>query len=141
VKRIYWDAMLFIYWMESNPVFGAKVDVMFRASLARRDEIYTSIVTLGEVLVLPIRQQSTAMIQTAEAFFDSGAVKLLPVNRDAMRRFAEVRATTRIASTDALHLACAGAYGVDLFLTNDKALHKHQIPGIRRIAGIDAKII
>ncbi len=133
--------MLFIYWLESNPVFGAKVDLMFRTSLARRDEIYTSIVTLGEVLVLPMRQRNTAMIQTAETFFDSGAVNILPVSRDAMRRFAEVRATTRIASTDALHLACAGAHGVDLFLTNDKALHQHQIRGIQRIAGLDAKII
>jgi hypothetical protein len=26
VSRVYWDTMLFIYWLEENPQFGKRVD-------------------------------------------------------------------------------------------------------------------
>lgn len=132
--------MLFIYWIESHPAYSARVNEIFRKSLSRGDEICTSILTVGEVLVLPIREQNLALKNKAEAFFESGVVNLLPVSRQVVDCFAQVRASTRVAPADALHLACAATHGTDLFLTNDKTLHRHQIPGIQFIAGLDVNL-
>ncbi len=35
---------------------------------------------------------------------------------------------------------CAGAAGVDLFLTHDKDLQKMHVPGIHFIAGLDGNV-
>ena len=40
-------------------------------------------------------------------------------------------------SADAIQLACAAHYGVDLFITNDQHLHKLTIPGIGFIAPLE----
>jgi predicted nucleic acid-binding protein len=45
-----------------------------------------------------------------------------------------------VSPADAIHLACAAARGVDLFLTHDDALRKLIVPGIPFIAGIDGKL-
>jgi predicted nucleic acid-binding protein len=133
--------MLFIYWIESHPQFGAKVEMMYRALRSSGDEICTSILTVGEVLVLPIREQDLSVQNTIEAFFKSGVIKMLPIGPDVVRRFAQLRAATRIASADALHLASAGYYGVDFFVTNDNGLLRHQVAGVQSIAGLDAKVV
>ena len=141
MSRVYWDSMLFIYWLESHPDYAPRVDKLFQASLTRGDEFCTSIFTVGEVLVGPAKMRDAQLAAKIERFFDSGLVTLLPVTRDATRIFADLRARTRTAPVDALHLACASAYGIDLFLTHDKDLLAHQVPGIQFIAGLDARII
>ncbi|HEY7838794.1 MAG TPA: hypothetical protein VIC54_09360 [Terriglobales bacterium] len=41
---------------------------------------------------------------------------------------------------DALHLAIAATAGVNLFLTNDRRLHRLKVPGIDFIAGLDTNL-
>lgn len=127
--------------MESHPQFGAKVERMYRALRSGGDEIRTNILTVGEVLVLPMRQQDLSVQNTIEAFFKSGVIKMLPIGSDVVRRFAQLRAATRIACADALHLASAGCYGLDLFVTNDKGLLRRQVAGVQSIAGLDTKVV
>lgn len=141
MSRVYWDSMLFIYWLENNLTFAPMVERLFQAHSKRSDQLCTSIFTVGEVLVGPIRQNDARLASKIEQFFDSGFVELLPVNREAVGLFANLRAVERLAPADALHLACAGTANIDLFLTNDKKLHRHQVPGIHFIAGLDVKLI
>jgi predicted nucleic acid-binding protein len=138
--------MLFIYWLEANPQFGDRVAELLQASISRGDKIFTSIITIGEVLVLPVRNKDLEATRKIERFFDSDLITILPVTRPVVNLFAEVRAGVRpgfpkVAPADALHLACAGAHGIDLFLTNDKDLHRQQIPGIQFIAGLDVNVL
>lgn len=146
MSRIYWDSMLFIYWLEANPQFGDRVAELLQSSVSRGDTILTSIVTIGEVLVLPTRNKDFETRRKIERFFDSDLVTVLPVTRPVVHLFAEVRGGNRpglakVAPADALHLACAGAHGCDLFLTNDKSLHRQQVPGIQFIAGLDVNVL
>ena len=46
----------------------------------------------------------------------------------------------RVTPADAIHLASAAAAGVDLFLTNDRALQPLLIPGIHFIAGLGVNL-
>jgi len=52
-------------------------------------------------------------------------------------RYASLRATHTIRNADAIQLACAAHFGVDLFITNDKNLHKLNVPGIGFIAPLE----
>jgi predicted nucleic acid-binding protein len=131
--------MLFIYLLEANPGFSAEASRIYSSLVANDDDVCTSILTVGEVMVMPVLLKSAQRQQIVKAFFASGTVRILPIDFEAMDRFARLRATTRIAPADVLHLACAAAFGVDYFLTNDKTLHKQQVDGIGRIVGLDFK--
>lgn len=146
MSRIYWDSMLFIYWLEQEPQFSPRVDELLQASIGRGDQICTSVLTIGEVLVKPVRNRDDAARDKINRFFDSGLITVLPINREVVKVFAEVRAglrkgLSRVAPADAVHLACAGAHGCDLFLTNDTSLHRQQVPGIQFIGGLDVNIL
>jgi len=132
--------MIFVYWLEDHPEYASRVEVIFRAMLARKDTLCASHLCLGEVLVGPKRKQNNELVEKIEQFFDSGLVQLLPFDRRAAGEFARLRAEMNVSAADAIHLACAGAGGVDLFLTHDKGLHKMQVQGIQFIAGLDVNV-
>jgi predicted nucleic acid-binding protein len=50
VSRIYWDTMLFVYWIEDHPEHAARMNQIRKRIQARRDTLCTSVFTLGEVL-------------------------------------------------------------------------------------------
>lgn len=54
---------------------------------------------------------------------------------------ARIRRQNRVAPADAIHLASAAEAGVDLFLTNDRALLELVVDGIQFIAGMDVNFI
>jgi predicted nucleic acid-binding protein len=132
--------MLWIYWLEKHPAYFSKVDHLWQACRKQQHEVSSSILTIGEVLVMPARHQLLQSQSMVEAFFASGAVRVLPIEPPAMRIFAQLRASTRVPPADALHLACAAAHGVDYFLTNDKSLRPLKIPGIQTIAALDVNL-
>jgi len=79
----------------------------------------------------------------AESFVDfmlASNIRILPFDLDAARRFSQIRAIYRLSTPDAIHLACAAAEGVDVFLANDTQLPKLTIPGIVRIAHLNSDI-
>ncbi len=104
--------------------------------LDRGDRIVTSAMTLGEVLVKPTRLGQTSLIEQYDRAIRSTAQV---VNFDAavVWRYASLRATHTLRNADAIQLACAAHFGVDLFITNDKQLHKLDVPGIGFIAPLD----
>src|SRR5262245_29931687 len=53
MSRIYWDSMLFIYWLEKQAQFLPVVERVLTRMEARNDTLCTSAFTLGEVLVGP----------------------------------------------------------------------------------------
>ncbi len=68
-------------------------------------------------------------------------VELIDFGVAAAERFSDIRASPNVKPADAIHLACAAASGVDLFLTNDSKLQKLVVPGIQFIAGIDVNVL
>jgi predicted nucleic acid-binding protein len=57
VSRVFWDTNLFIYLFEDSPRFGPKVVALRQKMLKRGDELLTSTLTLGEVLVKPMAHE------------------------------------------------------------------------------------
>lgn len=133
VRRIFWDTMLYAYWLEDNPDFGARVHEIHQRMEAQKDVLCSSAYVLGEVLVGPLKKGQISAADEIERYFRE-ELTMLPFPAEAARRFAALRSREGIKSVDALHLATAAAAGVDLFLTNDARLKALHVPGIKFIA-------
>jgi uncharacterized protein len=142
MSRVYWDSMLFVYVFEGNPTFAPQVQTILGEMQRRGDVLCTSVFTLGEVLTGPRKYGRPADVARARQFLvSSGRVELLPFSVETSDRYSVIRASTRVEPADAIHLATASEFGIELFLTNDKRLHKLSITGIHFIAGLDGKIL
>ncbi|MFP5206049.1 MAG: type II toxin-antitoxin system VapC family toxin [Acidobacteriota bacterium] len=139
--RVYWDSMLFIYMLEANPTFGPKVRKILQQTVNRGDTVCTSIFSLGEVLTGPQRKGSQSGVEAIKRYFLSGAVEILPFTEAMAERYSLIRATHRISQADGIHIAAAAEAGVDIFFTNDIALRRLSIPGIKFFADLDGKVI
>jgi predicted nucleic acid-binding protein len=132
--------MMFAYWLEDHPKYGGRVQDIYEAMSVRGDRLCSSQFALGELLVGPLQLNEEAAADAIEAFFLSDAVTLLPYPHQAVRTFAQLRARDGIKALDALHLAVAASAEVDLFLTNDRRLHRLVVPGIRFIATLETDL-
>ncbi|MFQ5788889.1 MAG: type II toxin-antitoxin system VapC family toxin [Acidobacteriota bacterium] len=136
MSRVFWDTNLFIYLIED---FGERSEAVVRLRermLARKDELYTSTLTLGEVLVKPIEANDPQLTSKYEDALIRGAV-IVPFDVDAARIFANIRRDRSIRPPDAVQLACAAQARVDLFITNDDRLSQKVVPGIQFLTSLD----
>jgi predicted nucleic acid-binding protein len=140
MNLVYWDTMLFVYWLETHPVHHRAVKNLFDRMEARKDRLCTSLFTIGEILVGPYRQGQGDEAFRIKAVFRSPLVEILPFTVAVADRYAQIRAAHPVKPADAIHLASAAEAGVDLFVTNDRHLHSLVIPGIRFITGMDLRI-
>lgn len=101
----------------------------------RGDQLYTSTITLGEVLVNPLQHGNRKLLERYEEELALGCV-LVPFDANAARVYAAVRQDRSIRAPDAIQLACAAQAGVDLFITNDDRLSQKVIPGVQFITSL-----
>jgi predicted nucleic acid-binding protein len=142
VSRIYWDTMLFIYWLEGNPQFGDRVNAIWSRMQERNDQLITGALALGEVLAGTYKLRADKeRIQEVKAALEIAISAVIPFTAETADAYGRIRGTLGIPAADAIHLACAATANTDLFLTNDKNLLGRVIPGIQFIAGLETDII
>ena len=105
--------------------------------LARRDELLTSYLTIGEVIAKPKQLGSVMLEKSYLNFFSSGSVELVAFGMDAAKRYGDIRSRERIRPADAIQLACASAAGTDLFVTNDNRLSGVVVSGVTFVTGLE----
>lgn len=140
MSRIFWDTNLFIYLFEDYGELSRRVTEIRERMLARDDQLYTSALTLGEVLVKPMEKKDTELRQKYEEAI-SRASTLLAFDRETARNYASLRCDRGIKPPDAIQLACAAVARVDLFITNDERLSGKAIPGIQFIVPLKAAFL
>jgi predicted nucleic acid-binding protein len=136
MSRVFWDTNLFIYLFEDYGKLSERVVALRHAMLARGDQLFTSTLTLGEILVKPMEQKDAELAQRYEHAIASAAI-VIPFDGKAAKKFAALRRGGAIQPPDAIQLACASSAGVDLFLTQDARLHGKQVDGIQFIAPVE----
>lgn len=141
MSRIYWDSMLFIYWLDNTPLFAKRVASIYSQMEQRKDTLITSAVTLGEVLAGAYRKAPLSKGEDVRAALLSVVSEVIPFTLETADAYARIRGSMNIASPDAIHLACAAIAGTDLFLTNDQKLVGKMIPGIQFVVGLDSNIL
>lgn len=141
MRRIYWDSMLFVYFLEGHSQFGPRVRQIHQEMIRRGDSLCTSIFTVGEMLTGPEKVNAVERAKETKEFFESDEVEVIPFTFRTAETYAKVRAANSVLPADAIHLATAAQARVDLFLTNDHHLQKLHIPGIQFISGLGGKVI
>jgi predicted nucleic acid-binding protein len=142
VSRIYWDSMLFVYWLEENAQFGKRVDAIWSRMLERNDQLITGALAFGEVFAGAYKRGANKeRVREVRAALETAVSEVISFTAETADLYGRIRGSLKISSADAIHLACAASAGTDLFLTNDRNLIGKVIPGIQFIAGLDSNII
>ena len=136
MSRIFWDTNLFIYLFEEYGQLSKRVANLRRSMLERGDQLVTSTLTLGEVLVKPIEQGEDELARRYEQTITATS-QMLPFDIKAAGIYARLRCDRSIRAPDAIQLACAAAAGVDLFITNDAQLQARHVEGIQFIVSLE----
>jgi predicted nucleic acid-binding protein len=134
VSRIFWDTNLFIYLLEGTAE-SARVRALRETMLRRGDELCTSSLTLGEVLVKPLEVGDTELARRFEDAIARSA-RVIPFDSAAARTFARLRADYALKPPDAIQLACAAQVETDLFITSDERLSQRVVPGIQFVTSL-----
>jgi predicted nucleic acid-binding protein len=136
MSRIFWDTNLFIYLFEDYGDFSKATAHLRSNMLKRGDQLLTSTLTLGEILVKPIERGDADRRNSYEHAISAAAV-VIPFDIEAAKIYAEIRSAKSIKAPDAIQLACAASATVDLFVTNDERLQGKQVSGIQFIVALD----
>ena len=136
MSKIFWDTNLFVYLVEDRGARAEQVVALRGWMMEREDELLTSALTLGEVLVKPMEEGDETLMRHYEHAIGAGAT-VLSFDDRAARRFADIRRDRSIRAPDAIQLACAAAANVDLFVTNDDRLSRKHVRGIQFIQSLD----
>lgn len=133
MSRIFWDTNLFIYLFEANGSFSDRVTEIRKSMNRRGDQLFTSTLTVGEILAGPARAGRNDLARKYEQALVASCV-LISFDVPAAREFAQIRRDKTLKPPDAMQLACASVAQIDLFITNDDRLSQKTIPGIQFIA-------
>jgi predicted nucleic acid-binding protein len=106
--------------------------------IQRGDQLLTSTMTLGEVLVKPLGRGDHGTGRLYEESITRGAI-VIPFDLKAARIYAALRASRKkeLSPPDAIQLSCAASAGVDLFITNDNRLQEERVEGIQFVTSLD----
>ena len=130
VTRLGLDTAPLIYFIEQHPRFGPMLSPVFQSMADGTRLGITTVITLVEVLTLPLERGDTSLADAYRAVLMSGdELLLLPVERETAELGAALRAKHGLRTPDALQVAAALNVGCEAFLTNDKALQK--VDGLR----------
>jgi predicted nucleic acid-binding protein len=125
VTRLGLDTSPVIYFVEANPVYDARVAAIFKRIDAGTLAGITSIITLAEVLVQPLRHGDlTLQAAYRRLLLHSLNFSVLPIDAAAAERAADLRARYNLRLPDALQVAVALTAGCEGFLTNDSSLNR-----------------
>ena len=141
MSRVYWDSMLFIYWLEDHPQYAKQVDAIHSRMKQRQDRLITGAFTFGEVLAGTYRKGRAELADQFRTLLGSVVAEIVPFTVETAEHYARIRGTLGTTPADAIHLASAAQSGTDLFLTNDKSLVGKIVPGIQFIAMLDTQIL
>jgi predicted nucleic acid-binding protein len=141
MSRVYWDSMLFIYWLEDNPRYARRVDAVRSRMEQRHDQLITGAFTFGEILAGAYRKGVPQLADEMRGLLRNAVSEVVPFTLETADRYARIRGTPGITPADAIHLASAAQAGTDLFLTNDKRLIGKIVPGIQFIASLDTQLL
>ena len=118
------DTAPLIYYIETNPTYLSKVDLFFDALDRGEFTAVTSMITLLEVLVRPLKQGNTVLAQRyRDSLLNADHIMTYPLSQSIAEEAARLRAIHNLGTADAVQIATVVLAGASSFLTNDIRLH------------------
>ena len=125
VDRLGFDTAPVIYFVEAHPRYDALVTAIFQRIAAGVLRGITSVITLTEVLIHPLRQGNPRLgDEYRSLLLTSGDFQTLPIDAAVAEQAADLRARYGLRTPDALQIATALAAGCAALLTNDARLQR-----------------
>ena len=119
------DTAPLIYFIERHPTYIERVRAVVQRIATGTLTGHTSVITLSEVLVKPLRLGQTALAQRYRHFLShSRNLVLHTLDAAIAERAAELRARYGLRTPDALQIATALAAECTALLTNDRQLQR-----------------
>lgn len=123
VPSLYLDACVFIYFLEDHPKYAEKAADYFKRAESGRAHIFTSALTLHEVMTAIYRRGDEAAAEEPFALLTTFPnVVYVPYTLDIADRSAQIRAFTHLPTPDAIHVATALEVPCKQFITNDRRI-------------------
>lgn len=141
MSRIYWDSMLFIYWLEEHPQYARRVEEIHSRMRSRGDLLLTASFTFGEVLDGVYRRGAIDRAKETSRTLQQLLGEVVDFTVEVADHYAQIRANLGLPAADSIHLASAALARVDLFITNDKRLVGKFVPGIQFIASLEDRVL
>ena len=137
MKGVFLDTAPLIYLLEGSDALRKKVHAQLKKWIEREVSLYSSVLTLTELLVPAKRDGNSGLaLQYKRSLQEILSNPLYAIDENQAERAAEIRAAHGIATPDALQLAAAQALGCDLFYTNDNRLKKFKEIEIILVGGV-----
>ena len=134
---IFLDTNVYVYALENEDLLGKKARELFTSISEKKPHIYTSVLTVAEVLTGVFKKGLEARIEEYLEFISgNGSIKVLDIDRKISIASAQLRAElelkkkNKLKTPDSLQLACALSVGSNKFVTADKNIPK-KIGGTR----------
>ncbi|MCU0239195.1 MAG: type II toxin-antitoxin system VapC family toxin [Pyrinomonadaceae bacterium] len=119
------DTSPFIYFVERNPKYLDLMREIFKRLTDNEFHSCSSVITLTEVLVQPIRQNNLIIAHNyRDLLFNGTNFQLISLTAAIAETAAELRAKYNLRTPDALQIATALENNCDVFLCNDNGLKK-----------------
>lgn len=124
-KTVFLDTAPIIYYIEENKQFIKKLDKIFTANNNGLFIFKTSVITLIEVLIMPLRQDNYELaLQYKSILSNSKTLEIVDINIEIALQTAIFRAKYGLKTPDAIQIAAAIQTSSSYFLTNDIHLKK-----------------
>jgi predicted nucleic acid-binding protein len=119
------DTVAFIYFVESHPGFVAETRAIFNYVSTGSVRVITSVITLTESLMKPIKVGDVKLIADYKTLFtNTSQITLIPIDSLLAEQAANLRAKYNLRTPDAIQVATAIQAGCQAFLTNDKGIKR-----------------
>lgn len=125
VRRLYVDSAPLIYYVEENSAYLEKMRKIIRIIDMTNLVAYSSVLTLAELLVMPLRKGDQQLVQAYQEILLTGDdYELVAVTPEIAVTAGAIRARYAFRIADAIHVATAIATDCDAILTNDAAMKR-----------------
>lgn len=118
---IYIDTSVAIYTIEGNPDYYSLLQPLWSKFYAGEIQIISSELILMEVLVVRLRNGNNFLVTDYQEVLLSSQVQLIPISQLILRQAANLRATSKLKTPDAIHAATAFLLIVTNLLLTAKA--------------------
>jgi predicted nucleic acid-binding protein len=133
------DTAPLIYFIEENPLYLASLRRFFAAVDQGHFSVVTSILTLTEVLIHPLRQGNYRLAADyRRILLHANHINTLPLSAEIAEEAARLRARHNLRTPDSVQIATAITAGATSFLTNDSQLVGPWIPNVLVLSQIVA---
>ena len=119
-KRVFLDTAPLIYYIEENQRYSSVLNKLFLDNSIGEFLFQTSVITLLEVLVLPMRQNEIQLVEQYQNILcNSPSIDIFDLNVEIAKQAASYRAKYGMKTPDSIQVATAVYASADYFLTND----------------------